>query len=457
MKPRSLLLVVGVLLVLGIGGFVASRSPWVMSLFSKDTASAEEQSRAAAAALKNDAPPDAASGSPEWRGAARMGVAPEQKFRTDWDKNPPKEAWRATVGGGYGSCAVVGGKLYVQDKHGAGERVLCLDAESGKPVWEFEYASGPAGNDPSFAIGPRATPTVVGNWVFTVGGAGIVHALEVVDGKPQVRWTHDLQKDFGAPMPQWGFAGSPLVYNDLVIVMPGAKGAAVVAFDRSTGETKWKNGSHTPSYSSAVVASVGGQDTVFALLGDALLAVRATDGTITDTFKWETQFGGNIATPVVVDNEYVFISASYGSGCALVRAEKVGDAVKLKPVYSRRRSGFQAHIATPVYKDKHLFGIDGLRGGNGLKCIELASGEPVEDWEERKIGQGALILAGEHLIVQRDRGEICLVLADPKECKVVARVPGVLTGNNNWATPALVGGRLYLRDEEKVVCLDVRP
>lgn len=457
MKPRSLLLVVGLLLVLGIGGFLAWRSPWVMSLFAKDTGSAEEKARADGAALKNAVAPDAASGSPEWRGAARKGVAPVQQFRTDWDKNPPKEAWRATVGGGYGSCAVVGGKLYVQDKHGAGERVLCLDAESGKQVWEFAYESGPAGNDPTFAIGPRATPTVVGNWVFAVGGAGLVHALEVVDGKPQLRWKHDLQEEFAAPMPQWGFAGSPLVYNDLVIVMPGAKGAAVVAFDRATGATKWKSGSHAPSYSSAVVASVGGQDTVFALLGDALLAVRPTDGTVTDTFKWETQFGGNIATPVVVDNEYVFISASYGSGCALVRAEKVGDAVKLKPVYSRRRSGFQAHIATPVYKDKHLFGIDGLRGSGGLKCIAFASGEPVEDWEDRKIGQASLILAGDYLIVQRDAGELCLVRADPKECKVVARVPGVLTGRNNWATPALVGGRLYLRDEEKVVCLDARP
>lgn len=457
MKPRSLLLVAGSLLVLVIGAFLALRSPWVMSLFARDTDSAEEKARAGGAALKNDAPPDAASGSPEWRGAARKGVAPEQKFRTDWDKNPPKEAWRATVGGGYGSCAVVGGKLYVQDKHGAGERVLCLDAESGKPVWEFAYESGPAGNDPSFAIGPRATPTVVGNWVFAVGGAGLVHALEVVDGKPQVRWKHDLQGEFGAPMPQWGFAGSPLVYNDLVIVMPGAKGAAVLAFDRATGATKWKSGSHKPGYSSAVVAPIGGQDTVFAFLGDALLAVRPTDGTVTDTFKFETQFGGNIATPVVVNNEYVFISASYGSGCALVRAEKVGDAVKLKAVYSNRRSGFQAHIATPVYKDKHLFGIDGLRGSGGLKCIEFATGKPVDDWEERKIGQASLILAGDHLIVQRDAGELCLVLADPKECKVVARVPGVLTGHNNWATPTLVAGRLYLRDEEKVVCLDVRP
>lgn len=460
MKPRSVLLVVGFMLLLGVGGFVAWKSPWVRSFFARDSDDAAELARAGAAALKNDAPPDAASGSPQWRGAARKGVAPADNFRTDWDKRPPKELWRVPVGGGYGSCAVVGGKLYVQDKHGAGERVLCLDADTGAPVWEFAYDSPPAGNDPSFAIGPRATPTVVGNWVYTVGGAGLMHALEVTDGKPQPRWKHDLLGEFGAPMPQWGVAGSPLVLGDLVIVTPGGKGAAVVAFDRATGAVKWKCGSNPPGYSSAVAAPVGGRDTVFALLGDALLAVDPVAGAVTDSFKWETQFGGNIATPVVVDNEYVFVSAAYGSGCALVRAERAGDAVTLKPVYARRRSGFQAHIATPVYKDKHLFGIDGTRGSGGLKCIEFVTGAPVEDWDvkpARDIKQASLILAGEHLIVQTDRGDLCLVRADPKGYEEVGRVKQVLSGSNNWATPALVNGRLYLRDEKQVVCLDARP
>jgi len=153
----------------------------------------------------------------------------------------------------------------------------------------------------------------------------------------------------------------------------------------------------------------------------------------------------------------VFITSAYGMGCALLRAEKSGDAVKFVKVYERRGRAFQGHHATPVYKDKHLFGVDGQTGGGGLKCIEFGTGKEVPDWEERKIGQASVILAGDHLILQRAAGELWLVEANPKECNVIGKTKKFLSGNNNWATPALVDGRIYVRDEQNVVCLDVRP
>lgn len=457
MKARALVLVVGIAAILGIGGYAAWKSTWVRSLFLRDSENQAEIARVSNANLKNVAPPDAASGSPQWRGATRMGVAPKGSFRTDWDKRPPQEAWRVPIGGGFGSCSVVGGKLYVQDKQGDQERVVCLDAETGKTVWEHAYDPPQAGNI-GYNIGPRATPTVVGNWVYTVGESGKLLALEVEGAAPKVRWQHDLIAEFGARLPEWGVAGSPLVYGNFVIVQPGGKDAAVVAFDRTTGEVKWKAGSNPPSYSSPVVAAIGGQDTVFALLGDALVAVRPTDGKLTDSFKWATQHGANIATPIVVTDdkdEFVFISAAYGSGSALVRAERSGDEVKLSKVYERR--GFQNHHATCVYKDKHLFGIDGQTGNNGLKCVTIKRCEEVPDWGDRHLGQSSLILAGDHLLIQTASGHVCLVEADPKEYKETGRVERVLSGKNNWATPALVDGRIYLRDEKNVVCLDVKP
>ena len=145
MRTRVLLLIVAVLAVLGIGGYAAWRSPWVRSWFARDSEDATEIIRASKADLKNDAPPAAGGGSPQWRGASRKGVAPAGTFRTDWDAQPPKELWRVPIGGGYGSCSVVGGKLYVQDKLGDKERVMCLDAETGKPVWDYAYEAGDAG------------------------------------------------------------------------------------------------------------------------------------------------------------------------------------------------------------------------------------------------------------------------------------------------------------------------
>lgn len=456
MNARAAVLVVGLLAVLGVGGYAAWKSPWVRSFFARDSADQAEINRAASAPLKNDAPPDAAGGSPQWRGAFRKGVAPAGSFRTDWDKAPPKELWRVPIGGGFGSCSVVGGKVYVQDRQGEKDRVVCLDANTGATLWAHAYEARQAGADKSYAIGPRATPTVVGNWVYAVGGDGQLVALEVEGDKPNPRWHHDLLPEFSAPMPQWGVACSPLVLGDLVIVQPGGKGAAVVAFDKASGEVKWKAGANPPSYSSPVAAPIGGQETVFAFLGDSLLAVRPTDGKVTGSFPWPTNFGGNIATPIVVD-EYVFISSSYGMGCALLRAEKSGDEVKLVKVYERRGRAFQNHHATSVYKDRHLFGVDGQTGGGGLKCVSFETGLEVKDWESSGIRQATVTLAGDHLIVQTAEGHVCLVEADPKEFNLIAKVPKVLSGNNNWASPTLVDGRIYLRDEKNVVCLDVKP
>lgn len=456
MKARAVVLAVGIAAVLGIGGYAGWKSSLVRSWFARDSEDLAEIDRAEKADLTNVTPPDPLAGSPQWRGASRKGVAPAGSFRTDWDKNPPKELWRVSIGGGFGSCSVVGGKLYVQDKQEGKERVVCLDTETGKALWEHTYDVGQIGTGRGYENGPRATPSVAGNMIFTVGGDGKLLALEANGSTVTQKWHHDLLLEFGARMPEWGVAGSPLVHGDLVIVQPGGKDAAVVAFDKTTGAVKWKAGSNPPSYSSPVVAPIGGQDTVFAFMGDALVAVRPTDGKVMDSFKWATDFGGNIATPIIVD-EYVFISSAYNMGCALLRAEKSGADVKLVKVYERRRNGFQNHHATSVYKDKHLFGTHGSQGSGGLKCVDFSTGKEVEDWGDVKIGQASLVLAGDHLILQTANGHVCLVEANPKDYKLIAKTPKVLSGNSNWATPTLVDGRIYLRDEQNVVCLDVRP
>jgi outer membrane protein assembly factor BamB len=409
-----------------------------------------EIERAGRAALES-APPPAGGEWPQWRGPSRTGAV-AGGVRTDWERRPPEEVWRVPIGGGYGSCAVAAGRVYVQDRRDDRERVVCLDAASGRLLWAHAYPAGAAGTDGTFAVGPRATPAVSGGRVFAVGGTGKCLALEAGGAAARVCWEHDLLAEFGGRMTNWGVAGSPLVHGDRVVVQSGGTDGAVVAFDGATGVVKWKAGSNPPSYCSPVAARVGGRDTLFALLADELLAIRPADGAVTGRFPWASI---NIATPLVVA-DYVFVSSAYGTGSALARAERSGDGVKLVKVYQRRR-GYQNHFSTSVYRDKHLFGIDGQTGGGGLKCVALATGQPVADWGERDIGQASLILAGAHLIVQTAAGDVCLVAADPRAYRMLGRVKKVLGGKNNWATPALADGRLYLRGEEHVVCLDVRP
>jgi outer membrane protein assembly factor BamB len=452
MRARRVLLLLGVLGVVGTLGYIGYRKGW----FASDSENAAEIERLRGKKLEQPPAADATAGWFQWRGPTRDGRAPTGPLRTDWDKNPPKLLWRADVGGGFSSCTVVGGRLYTQDRQGGDERVLCLDTEKGTPVWSFSYPASYSGTDATYATGPRASPTVVGDRVYTVGGAGKLLCLEVPTGagQPRVVWQHDLLAEFDATIPRWGVACSPLVEGDLVVVITGGKRGTVAAFERNTGELRWASGDNPAGYSSPVAATVGNRRVIFALTGDALLAV-GLDGTIHDRHAWRTDNLGNIATPLVVD-DVVFISSAYGQGCALLRADPERSGVGLVKVYERRGPrAFQTHHSSSVYKDRHLFGSDGM-GSARLKCVTLEDGR--EKWDAgQEVGKGTLILADKHLIIQTERGDLCLVEANPDEFNLVAKLPRVLTGNNNWATPTLVDGRLYLRDDEKVVCYDVRP
>jgi outer membrane protein assembly factor BamB len=240
----------------------------------------------------------------------------------------------------------------------------------------------------------------------------------------------------------------------LVIVQPGGKKGSVAAFDKKSGELRWAAGDQASGYSSPMAATIGGERIIFALTSTALLAIDMS-GKVTATYPWETQFGGNVATPLCVD-DYIFISAAYGQGCALLRAVRKDDGVKFIQVYARHRKGLQNHHASSVYFDRHLFGFDGDSVGR-LKCIEFNTGNEKADWDARGVDKGSVVLAGKHLIIQTERGDLSLVEATAEEFRLVAKIPKVLSGSNNWATPTLVEGRLYLRDEEKIVCYDVRP
>jgi outer membrane protein assembly factor BamB len=430
----------------------------VRSWFKTDSEDRDEMARLRDSPLDVGPAADASAGWPHWRGPTRDGRAPAGAIRTDWDAAKPKLLWKADCRAGFSSCAVVGGLLYTQDVADGQERVFCLDAEKGTLLWEHRYPVDYGGTDRGQPAGPRATPTVVGNRVYTVGGAGKLLCLEppaAPGAPPRVVWQRELIREFGGALGQWGVACSPLVEGDLVVVQPGGGRGAVAAFDRESGEVRWTAGTNPAGYSSPVAATFGDKRVILAFTGDALLAV-GTDGTIHDRYEWKTQHGGNIATPLVVA-DYVFLSSAYGMGCATLRVEPRDDGVRLVEVYARRGRAYENHHCTSVFKDRHLFGFDG-QGSARLKCVSFETGKVKEEWDAgREVDKGTLVLAGDHLVIQTERGDLCLVEATPEEFRLVEKIPRVLSGRNNWATPTLVDGRLYLRDDEKVVCYDVRP
>jgi outer membrane protein assembly factor BamB len=456
MRTRRVVVLLGILAGLGVGVYVASQSAWVRSWWARDVENTAEMGKLADKQLLVQPTADPTAGWFQWRGPTRDGRAPAGAFRTDWSINPPKLLWSTPCGGGYSSCAVVNGRLYTQDRQDPQERIICLDAETGRLLWEYSYPADYSGTDRTYAIGPRATPTVQGDQLVAVGAAGKLLCLKL-DGNnpPTLLWEHDLLAEFDARIPRWGVACSPLIEGDLVIVQTGGKRGSVVAFDKTSGQLRWSAGTNPSGYSSPVAATIGPHRMILALTGDALLAIRASDGQVTDSYEWTTQYQGNVATPLVVD-DYVFISAAYRQGCALLRMEPQAAGVKFVQVYARRRPpGLQNHHASSVFKDRHLYGFDGDSVAF-LKCVNFETGKDVWD-AERAVTKGSIVLADRYLLIQTERGELCLVEAKPEEFTLVAKTPRLLSGNNNWATPTLLDGRVYLRDEEKVVCYDLRP
>ncbi len=232
MRTRRVVLLLGFLAIVSLGGFLAYRSPWVRGWFVNDSEDPTELAKLAGTKLELVTTVNPNSGWPQWRGPMRDGRASSSPFRTDWDKTLPRLLWSTPCGGSYSSLAVVGDRLYTQDRRGNGERVVCLNAEDGKQIWEYSYPANTAGEDDKYAIGPRATPTVQGNLVYSVGGAGKLLCLEIPPSGAdlKVRWQHDLLEEFNAKIPQWGVACSPLLEGNLVIVQPGGKNGSVVAF-----------------------------------------------------------------------------------------------------------------------------------------------------------------------------------------------------------------------------------
>ncbi|MFO0850888.1 MAG: PQQ-binding-like beta-propeller repeat protein [Gemmataceae bacterium] len=450
---RRLALVVAVLVVVGLAAYVAIQQ-FRPGLFEREAENPDELAALKSAPLPAVAA-DAGSGWPQWFGPNRDGHAPPGPLRTDWATNPPKPVWSVPCGGGYSSLAVVGGLVYTQDRQEDRERVLCLHAASGNTVWAYGYRADYAGV--GYAAGPRATPTVHGGRVYALGATGKLVCLAPHDPVPvKVVWARDLRDEFAAPLPQWGFASSPLIEGDLVIVQAGGKKGAVLAFDKTTGDTRWAAGTDPAGYSSPVAATVAGVRQVIAVTGTSVLGIAPADGKVLWQHPWATQHNGNIAAPLVV-GDYVFVSAGYAKGCALLRLTTAGGGLKAEQVYFRKARVMQNHHSTSVHRDGFVYGYD----NDTLRCVDLRKGEAVEEWVAKDAGgsrpaKGSVILAGDKLIGLTQTGTLFLADADPAEFRFRGKLEGVLSGSDCWASPVLVDGRLYLRDNTKVVCLDAR-
>jgi outer membrane protein assembly factor BamB len=382
---------------------------------------------------------------PQWRGAQRDGVARGVELLPVWPPGGPPQVWRVPGGGGYSSVVVADGRAITMLSRGGDELVVALDAHTGRTLWSVR--SDADRFDP-FGSGPRSTPVVAGDRIFTLGASGSLTCLEAATGR--ILWRVRLHERFGGSPMRYGHSGSPLIEADRLLINVGAPGASIVAFDTRDGRVLWTALADRAGYASPIAIDVDGVRQAVFLTAAGLVGIGPVDGRLLWRVPWVTFDDCNVATPIwSAEHRLLFVSTAHDRGCAAIRLSARDGVVSAEIVWENK--AMRNRIGSSVLVDGFLYGLDGDWTAR-LKCVELATGR--ERWADRSVGRGSLIAADGRLLVLGESGEPALVAADPAGYREIARCK-VLTGNKCWATPSLADGRLYLRDEREIVCLQV--
>lgn len=375
-----------------------------------------------------------------YRGPTQNGVVAETLPAT---LTAPRQLWKTKVGTGTCSVVVQGARIFTAGN--ADKRhdvVFCLDAATGKPLWQHRYEQTLEPN--MFEGGPRATPTIDGDRVYALGQAGDLFCLDAASGK--VKWQKHLVNDFHGRKPGWGYSGSPTVEGDLLIVEPNAATGSTIALNKLTGALVWKSGSDAGGYATPVVADIAGQRTVVVFKAQALIGVDAKSGLESWRTEWRTDYDINAATPVVIGNS-ILISSGYGTGAALFEIGPRGATQKW------RNRDLRTHINSPVVRRNGIFGIDGNTGGGNLVCLDLASGKRL--WIERSVKGGSLVLADDKLVVLTEKGELVVAPAITNEFKPLLRAQ--VLDKRCWVQPTLSDGRLFVKNNAgDLACFELK-
>lgn len=370
---------------------------------------------------------------PQHLGPTRNAIAPEEFSPAG------KIRWSRDVGAGFAAPVIAGGKLYLF--HRAGNKEICeaLDPATGKTLWQTGYETTYR-DDFGFDEGPRATPAVAGGRVFLHGANGTLTALDAATGV--IRWSVQTMSQFGVSKQYFGQASAPLVIGDQVLLQVGGKGG-IVAFEAATGKVRWTATQDEGGYASPTTYKP--EEAIF-FTRTGLVGLHPATGKIRFQMRWRARSNTtvNAATPVVIGNQ-VFVTASYGTGAALVNLA----STPVEVVWSGDES-LSAHYATPVHKDGYLYGYHGrVEEGPELRCIELKTG--TVKWSTGRFGSGSILLAGSNLVIVKDNGELIVAAASPngfKKLKEVKPISGTVR-----AYPALANGTLYLRSENKLIAV----
>lgn len=419
---------------------------------------------------------------PQWMGPKRDGVLREQNLCTSFPATGPKVLWEVKCGKGYAGPAAADGRVFLPDRLPADpgapkpankdaipgtERLLCLDANTGKFLWEYKRDT-PCTVD--YPAGPRATPTVHDGLVYFLGIHGRLACLEAATGK--VVWEREFEKDYKCKAPMWGFSAHPLVYKDTLLCLAAGDGSCLLSLDLKTGKERWKALSvREPGYCPPVLCDNHGKPLIVQFTGDAIFGVDPDTGRELWDIPWRVTYGVSIAAPRQ-HGDTVLVS-NYWSGCKMLRL-KPGDAKpdivwQTEKESATRTTHLNALLCTPVLRDDHVYGvcsygqIRGLKWDTGVRC-----------WENNEIvGRGKEVNWGTAFLTQIDtterylcfteHGELLILRLTPERCEILSRAkviepdcPDVKERPVVWTHPAYANGRAFVRNNTVIRCLDLK-
>jgi outer membrane protein assembly factor BamB len=377
-----------------------------------------------------------------------------QDFKADstgladsWPEDGPKKLWSRELGEGYSAILVEDGSLYTMYRTDDKESVIRLDAKTGETIWEHKYDHSPAeGHVHQFGDGPRSTPLLVGDRLFTVGIAGRMHALNKKDGK--VLWSHDLWADFGGSVLQHGYSSSPIEYGKTVIVLVGGEEKSIVAFNMKSGKVAWATQSFKNSYSTPKIFKLNGKEQLVTFMAHELVGIDPGTGALLWRYEFANQFEQNINMPVLADNDVLFMSSPQ-VGARGVKISQEGDEAEIEEVWSSRKIQFY-HAATVQIGD-YVYGSTGTMAPAFMAAINIKTGEI--PWRKRGFAKANCVSADGRMIVLDEDGVLYLTTATPDDLEVHSQVD--LLEDVAWTVPTIVGKTMYVRDKVTIQALDL--
>ncbi|MGL4550173.1 MAG: PQQ-binding-like beta-propeller repeat protein [Gemmataceae bacterium] len=421
-------------------------------------------------------PPDlwTRKGGEDWPcflGPRHDSTSAERGFTAPWPKAGPPVVWEKELGVGYCMPVVARGRLYLFDRVRNRCRLRAMNAESGATLWTFEYATTYR-DLYGYNGGPRSSPVVDGDRVYTFGPEGVLHCVRATDGK--AAWKIDTAAEYGVVQNFFGVGSSPVVEGGVLLVPVGGSkskdvsfdelqgnGTGLVAFDKYTGKEKWRASDELASYASPVVKTVGGRRWCLLFGRGGLVGLDPADGKVDFTFPWRANAleSANAANPVVVGDR-VLITECYQLGSALLELRPGG----VKEVWTDKARGrskaLMCHWNTPVHAGGYVYGSSGRHQGDAeLRCVELATGKV--QWSEPGLTRCQLLHVGDHLVCLGETGRLDLLKVNPKAYERVSRVTytkggAELLDEPAWAAPVLSHGLMWVRGNSRLLCVDVR-